>query len=209
MIEYIEFTNDELDVLGEVANIGMGKAGATLSEALDTFITLKVPKVRVVEVSNFQQTTEEIIKNYNTINIVSQPFVGDINGEAIILLSKSIYNLKGMLGYEEHEPFNRLKQEELILEISSSLTGACIDGMGEQLALNAVLSRPNIIGFEKPAEQFYDLLFGKVKPAWEQTLVIQVQFFLEGNEFTCEIIILYSQESLGKILNSVKLLSES
>ena len=208
MLERINFTEEELDILKEVSNIGMGKSGSTLAEALGCFITLSVPEIKLIESSKLNEFSDKLTEKFEEINLVRQAFSGNLNGESIVLLGKTAYLIKDLLGYEESEALTRSKQVELLLDISNSITSACLQGIAKQLSLDLSLSPPNLVCFEQPAKMFYSLLFGNTKPKWEQSLFIKVQFQLKDREFWSDMFIFFSQNSFGSIKQAVHLLME-
>ena len=209
MSEQIDFTVEELDILTEISNIGMGKAGSALAEALGCLVYLNVPEIMLVKSSGLKELSDELIKNLEDINIVRQAFSGNLTGEAIILLGKTAYSIKDLLGYEASETLNQAKQKELLLDMSNSITSACLQGIARQLSLDTSLSPPNMVCFEQPAKMFYRLLFGNNKPNWDQSLLVRVKFHLKNREFWSDMFIFFSQKSLGNIKQSVKSLGES
>src|SRR4030065_164954 len=106
MSEQIDFTVEELDILTEISNIGMGKAGSALAEALGCLVYLNVPEIMLVKSSGLKELSDELIKNLEDINIVRQAYSGNLTGEAIILLGKTAYSIKDLLGYEASETLN-------------------------------------------------------------------------------------------------------
>ena len=208
MTEQISFTEDELDILTEVSNIGMGKAGCSLAEALGCFVTLTVPEIRVIESSKLHELSHELTEKFEEINLVRQAFSGNLNGEAIVILGKTAYVIKDLLGYGEAEVLTRPKQMELLSDISNSITSACLQEMAKQLSLELSLSPPQLVCFEQPAKMFYRLLFGNSKLKWEQSLLVRVQFHLKDRGFGSDMFVFFSQNSLGRIKQSVRTLME-
>ncbi|MEK6620997.1 MAG: hypothetical protein AABY74_02515 [Planctomycetota bacterium] len=208
MTERISFTEEELDILTEVSNIGMGKAGCTLAEALGCFVTLTVPEIRLIESSKLHELSHELTEKFEEINLVRQAFSGNLNGEAIVILGKTAYVIKDLLGYGEAEVLTRPKQMELLSDISNSITSACLQEMAKQLSLELSLSPPKLVCFEQPSLMFYRLLFGNNKPTWEQSLFVRVQFHLKDREFGSDMCVFFSQNSLGSIKKAVHLLME-
>lgn len=208
MTEKVYFTGEELDVLTEVSNIGMGKAGCSLAEALGCFVTLTVPEIRLVESSKLQELTQEIEEKFDVVNLVRQAFSGNLNGESIVILGKTAYVIKDLLGYGESEELTRAKQVELLSDISNSLTSACLHEIAKQLSLALSLSAPKLVCFEQPSSMFYSLLFGNTKPKWDQTLFVKVQFQLKDRAFWSDMFVFFSQSSLGSIKVAVRRLME-
>ena len=208
MRDKISFSEEEIDILTEVSNIGMGKAGCCLAEALGCPISLTVPEIRVIESSKLIDLSNELAEKFTDINLVRQAFSGNLNGEAIVVLGKTAYLIKDLLGYEESEEFTLSKQKELLLDISNSIASVCLQEMARQLSLDLSLSPPSMVCMEQPAKKFYDLLFGNSSPQWEQALFVNILFHLKDRDFWSDMFIFFSQNSLGCIKNAVHLLLE-
>ena len=209
MTERISFSEEDLDILTEVSNIGMGKAGCSLAEALGCLVTLNVPEIKVIESSELSELSNKVTQEFNEINLVRQSFSGHLNGESIILIGKTAYLIKDLLGYEESEELTRSKQMELLLDISNAITSACLQEIAKQLSLEMSLSPPKVVCFEQPATMFYSFLFGNTQPKWEQALFVKVQFHLKDRDFSTKMFVFFSQNSLENIKNAVHRLMEA
>lgn len=208
MPKQIDFTEEELDILTEVSNIGMGKAGSALAEALGCFVSLHVPEITLIKSSSLKELSNKLTEKFEDINIVRQAFSGNLTGESIVLLGKTAYSTKDLLGYGASEILNQAKQKELLLDLSNAITSACLQGIAKQLSLDISLSPPNMVCFEQPAKVFYRLLFGNDTPTWDQSLLVKVVFHLKDREFWSNMFIFFSQTSLGSIKQSVQSLME-
>ena len=116
----------EQDAITEVFNIGIGKAGASLSEMVDKEVSLSVPQLSITTLS---QANENISASENRVSGVKECFDGAIAGNAILLFPESrIIDLIRLL-------FPPGMDEEMILEMEQ-------DTMTEvgNIILNATLS---------------------------------------------------------------------
>jgi chemotaxis protein CheC len=209
MKDRISFSEEELDILKEVSNIGMGMAGCSLAEALGCFVTLNVPEIRLIESSKLKELSNQLTEKFTEINLVRQAFSGNLNGESIVIIGKTAYLIKDLLGYEESEDLTRSKQMELLSDISNSITSACLQEIAKQLSLELSLAPPKVLCFEQPANMFYSMLFGNTEPKWEQALFIKVQFHLQDRDFWSELFVFFSQSSLVGIKKAVHRLMEA
>lgn len=84
-IKYL--TNEQLDVLTELINIGVGKSSSSLNTLIDQHISLNVPSVELMHYRDFLKYLDNF-KNENYAS-VTLPFKGDLIGNIKFLLSSS------------------------------------------------------------------------------------------------------------------------
>ncbi|MCK5708224.1 MAG: chemotaxis protein CheC [Candidatus Aureabacteria bacterium] len=79
----IDVTPEQVDILTELINIGMGRAASSLNNLLDSFITLQIPKIWVFSTAS---APEELQKFGNTpLFVVKQFFNGAFSGKVALL----------------------------------------------------------------------------------------------------------------------------
>lgn len=84
-IKYL--SNQQLDVLTELINIGVGKSSSSLNTLIDQHISLNVPSVELMHYRDFLKYLDNF-KNENYAS-VTLPFKGDLIGNIKFLLSSS------------------------------------------------------------------------------------------------------------------------
>ena len=139
--QVVPITGEHLEILQEFTNIAVGRSAAALAELLDMFVTLTVPRVEIV-------TTEEVYRILTAFSeegtgacAVEQLFRGDLNGQAIMVMSnRGLANLRtALLSPEEIEDLGEDEaKREVLLEVGnlviSSATGMLIELLGGQMA---------------------------------------------------------------------------
>lgn len=188
------YTLDQVDALHEVANIAMGLAGASLALMLGSFVRLSVPRSEIVGVEDAAAAVASLLQSETAITGVRQAFFNGLRGEVLLLYpvgsSSEVADLMGHDG-----PLDRCAEDEVLLDISSLLTGAVLNGLAQQLDTEFGFSAPSILARECRAE---DLL----KPeqvGWARALLIEVKFSLEARDFRCHLILLMPEESIGRM----------
>ena len=126
------FSEDQRDYLQEICNIGMGQAGESLSVLFEQYVTLSVPSIEVISSANATECLQRIIPA-ETISAVRQGFythATDPNfcGESITVFSDTSFEELAQLIAFEEELTVELEQE-LLLEISNIINGACLSGV--------------------------------------------------------------------------------
>lgn len=118
-----------LDALGELLNIGMGAAAASLSTMVKQEVTLTVPIINVILIKDIANNLDGIPPE--SVCAVKQHFDGNFSGDAFLLFSesKSLSLVQAVLG--EALPFEQLGEleEEAITEIGNIILNACIGSL--------------------------------------------------------------------------------
>jgi chemotaxis protein CheC len=89
--------------------------------------------------------------------------------------------------------------DELLLEISNVLIGACVGGLAAQFSLDLSFSPPSILGQHASIR---DLLDTECLP-WETALLAEVNFRVEDRAFHCHLFTFWPDESIGVLLDAV------
>lgn len=205
----IRFNNEELDVLREIANIGMGQAGASLAEALGSFVVLKVPQVHQVTSAQIPVALANLLKKYEHISLVRQPFFSGIQGESVFVYGDDAPDkLSELLGYEGNEAKEASVHREILLEISNTLNNVCINGIAAQMSMEIHMAEPVLVGFNQPTANCYDMLYGTKQVPWQETILINVDFIIEARAFSSKILIFIAEKSLPTVHSTITKLLE-
>ncbi len=196
-----EFTEDEYDFLGEITNMAMGQAGSALAEFLEVFVELSVPMVKIVEAGQIIPVLSDMTQEYKEVSATRQAFYNSISGEVISLFNKdACVAVADLMGYDEQ--LDPAKEEELILELSNILVGACINGLGGLIKTEVSFSKPAILCERMPIKDLLNSVFAPEKLNWDYTLILKVDFKLEEREFKSDLLIFMSDESIEVLRNS-------
>jgi chemotaxis protein CheC len=193
----VQLTRDQLDALQEVANIGMGQAGAALAGVLDTFVNLSVPRTQVIEVSNLGGALLSIVGGNLEVTAVRQSFRSEIRGEAVVIFGQGGCSaLWDLMGYDQADDASGAGgAREVLLDVANILVGACIRSVFEQLGHSLAFSPPSLIAEQVPIER---LLQPGTLP-WEIALLMEVNFGLKSRQFICHLLMLMPEESIEKM----------
>lgn len=188
------YNEDQKDTLKEIVNIAMGQAGDSLARILDVFVTLSIPTIELIEVSNIVPTVTEMINTDKNVSAVRQSFYNQFQGEAIVLFNQAGCNdLAILMGYEtDAEDINK---QELLLDIANILAGACLNGIGEQLGTELSYSPPTIMAENATLEN----VLNPDALSWSHALLMEVNFSLENSEFKSHLLILMAEETINSL----------
>lgn len=181
------------DALQELMNISMGQAANALARLIEAKITLSIPKIVMVSALEFQQMF--VTDQYW---FTRQSFLGSVKGEVLTLLARAGTEAIGEL-MDYVLPLDDRSRKELLLELANILAGACLNGFSSQLALHAKLSMPTIFQPDtRQADSF----------RWSSTLLLEVEFQLEGTAFDSRIVICLEGGSVEVLIGKLNELLE-
>lgn len=186
--------SDRRDALAELVNIGMGQAGDSLARLFDTFITLSIPRIELVRPCDVTAAIRALVGESGPIVAVRQAFSSRIRGEAL-----AIYATDGCDALADLVTYPDVTSDELLLEISNVLVGACVGGLAAQFALELSFSPPSILGRHDSVD---DLLDVEGLP-WQNALVAEVNFQIVDRAFRCHLLTFWPDESIDVLLCAV------
>lgn len=178
--------------LQEVTNVAMGRAASVLADMLNVFVKLPVPKVNVLEVSELQMALTYGAMNNGRCSAVSQGFVGaGIAMEALLIFSDSSFpDMAKLLGVKED--IDASLEVELQMDISSVLLGPFITALGNQLNIDFSYSHPVVLGQHIKVS---DLINVK-RAQWKRTLAVEIVYEVDNYQISCDLMLLFTEDSL-------------
>ena len=186
------------DVLQEVSNIAMGRAGDLLSRLLDVFILLPIPNVNTFASSELQMALTNIAKD-DSVSAVTQGFISSgISGEAIVIFHDSKFTeMTKLLKYENM--ISDHLEVEVMNDISNILVGAFLNGLAEQLDIQFSQGQPSVLGQHGRIED----LIQNCQKDWQKTLTIEVSYSIRDHDITCELLLLFTEDSIKVIQQKI------
>lgn len=187
------FTEDHMEALQEVFNLGMGQAGSALGQLLDTYVTLTVPDIRFIDSSQLCGLFREQIGVNRAVSAVRQGFYCHMQGEVLMIFElANCHHLVEMMDYDEGDPW---AERELLLDVSNILAGACLNCVAAQLQTEFSFSSPTLV-----CENLcVDALFSRHQMLWQYAMVTKIKLDLEARAFSCTILIFMSDDSVEKL----------
>ena len=183
-------TQEQQEALQEIANIGMGQAGASIAQLLDHFVILSIPKIVTMQPDNVAAALLRTVGPGN-ISAVRQAFHSILRGEAVVIFGEQRCNdLADLMGYES--VVDHIGELELLLDVSNILVGACLGGIAEQLKSDIGFSAPSLMVDRVPVEA----MLRADDVSWSNALLVEVNFRLEGRSFACHLVILMPEAEI-------------
>ena len=194
---------DYRDCIQEISNVAMGQAADLLARLLNVFVKMPIPNVNILEVSELEMALS-LSQSNDTLSAVCQGFIGSgLSGEALIMFSDSSFSdMAKLLRYEGE--IDKTVELELIMEIASILSGACIKGIAEQLDIGFSQGHPMVLGQHVKVS---DLIKANAN-RWKETLAIEITYEIENHNITCDVLLLFTEDSLEKLYKKLSYLMD-
>ena len=194
---------DIRDIYQELTNVAMGQAGDLLARLLNVFVKLPIPNVNVLEVSELDMALQSIDSNASTSGVCQGFIGGGVSGEALLLLNDSSFKEVASLMNFEGE-LNSKNELELLMDISNILIGAVLTGLSKQLDMPFSQGHPVVMG------QHCDVhdLVRTNKSRWQRTLAIEISYGIENHDINCDLMLLFTEDSLKTLKYKVQYLLE-
>jgi chemotaxis protein CheY-P-specific phosphatase CheC len=180
------------DCYQEITNIAMGQAGDHLARIMNVFVKLPIPNVNLIEVSELHMMLSDI-ETHEQVSAVCQGFLGPgISGEALFILSDSSFGDVAKILDIRGNVDDQL-QLEVLMDAASLLIGTCLSGLANQMDLMFSQGHPVVLGQHRSVSDI--IAMNKVK--WRRTLAIELSYGLEGYNVQCDLVLLFTEESMA------------
>lgn len=182
---------DALDCYREVANVAMGQAASLLARLLDVFVILPVPNVNQLEVGELVMALNAA-ERAGDCSAICQGFIGSgIAGEALLIFNDdSFADLARLMKYPlQGDPAGEL---EALLDIGNILIGACLKGIADQLDIRFSQGHPVVLGRHCRIDE----LVAANRSRWRKTLAIEINYGIRGYAIDCDLLLLFTEDSI-------------
>ena len=205
MSQKITLTDDEKDCLQELMNMAYGSATAAITEILDAFAKLSIPKIQIINAEELKPYLSDEL-NFNEEHLVAlQQINGTLNGENMFLIDKkSATNMAQKFGLTEDE-INEDEICDITLEITNILSSSTISKLAEDIETSVSFSAPSI-KIIKSIDELNNIFINK----YQKVIIIStklefVDLNINGELFilTTDDSILFIKEKLNKILDEL------
>ena len=181
----------------------MGQAGDLLARLLNVFVELPIPNVNILEVNELDMALRSIDANASTSGVCQGFIGGGVSGEALLLLNDSSFKeIASLMDYQGE--LNKKIELELLMDISNILIGAILTGLSRQLDMTFSQGHPVVLG------QHCDVadLVKANKSRWQRTLAIEISYGIENHNINCDLMLLFTEDSLKTLKYKVAYLLE-
>lgn len=196
-------SEDQRDALQEIANIGMGQAGARLASLLGRFVHLSVPRIRMVDTDTLPSAVRDMLDFTEPVTALRQSFRCDIAGEAISLFdSRSAAHMKFVFRSEDAQPDESdedMSEAEVLSDVANLIAGACLTGLFEQLEQLPTFTPPRLIGEKLDLEE----VLHPSKLPWDRALLLEVNLQTEDGVFGSHLLTLMTAKAVQSLVSAL------
>ncbi|WP_445766686.1 response regulator [Rheinheimera sp.] len=199
----VELGAEMRDVLQELTNVAMGQAGDLLARLLNVFVKLPIPNVNLIEVSELHMALASV-EHESTTSAVCQGFIGGgVSGEALLILTDSSFkDIARLMNYQAE--LNVKTELELLMDVANILIGAVLKGLAEQIDMSFSQGHPVVLGQHAPVSE----LIKANARRWRKTLAIELSYGIENYDIRCDLMLLFTEDSLKTLNYKVAFLLE-
>jgi chemotaxis protein CheY-P-specific phosphatase CheC len=189
------------DYLQEISNIAMGRSSDLLARLLKVFVKQPIPRVKTITTSELSMAISAAGAG-TRYSAVCQGFKGaGIAGEAMLLFTETNFEeMAKLLHYDETTAENL--QVEVLMDMSSILFGAFINGISDQLDIKLRLAHPTVLGQHRKVGDLLEYH----RTRQEKLLSIEISYVLEDTDISCDMLILLTENSVPFLEQRLKYL---
>nr|WP_017445271.1 hypothetical protein [Gayadomonas joobiniege] len=205
MQDEVKFSIDEeqRDCYQEISNVAMGQAADLLARLLKVKVILPIPQVNLIEVNELRMALTGVHKD-DSVSGVCQGFIGDgIAGEALLIFNDTSFSdISRLLNYQEAEVHSH--ELEFLMDIANILVGAFLHGFGEQLDVGFMQGHPSVLGQHVNLSEL-------IQPnhyRWSKTLAVEISYQIDGYNINCDLLLLFTEDSIPVLNNKINYLLE-
>lgn len=192
-------SDDQLDALTEIVNIGVGKAAASLSDLIGERICLTVPALVVCD---SELLTDVLAERRDALDTsVVQDFNGPIGGRAILAFSKASGIQLGqvLLGFDESPSELDLDLGEILEEVGNIVLNGVLGSIGNLVAEELVYSVPRF----HPDTTVAGLIHGESEIRPSTKVVADARFEVACRNISGSLMILFEIDNIQTLLEAV------
>lgn len=191
------------DIFQEITNVAMGQAGDLLARLLNVFVLLPIPNVNVMEVSELHMALQSIEHNQATSGVCQGFISSGVSGEALLILNDSSFkDIASLLNYQGD--LSDDIQLELLMDVGNILIGAVLKGLSTQLDMHFSQGHPVVLGQHADVSDLIQSNVGN----WKRTLTIEISYGIENYDITCDLLLVFTEDSIKTLKSKLSYLLE-
>ena len=200
----IEILDEELrDCFQELSNVAVGRAASLLAQLLDNFVIMPIPVVNLLERAELSMALSSL-QGSHSVSAVCQGFTGSkIAGEALLIFNDASFSDMAELTHFQGDITEQIELE-LLMDIANIMIGACLNGLADQIDVNFSQGQPYLLGQHINIQE----LLNRKGAGWTRLLAIELPYRLEGRNVNCDLLLLFTEDSLAILRNKVSYLLE-
>lgn len=195
----MQLTNEQIDALKELVNIGVGRAASMLNEMVDSRINLEIPYIKILSAADLQQ---ELVQKFNhdCFAAVRQSFSGSFSGVAeLVFPTQSASKLVAVLtGENLGSPDLDAVKIGTLSEIGNIVINSVMGSISNVLKQHMSYALPIYL------EDTVENLLTSNNISRSTILLAQASFTIEQLEIMGDIILIFEVNSFDALLHAIE-----
>lgn len=195
----MQLTNEQIDALKEVVNIGVGRAASMLNEMVDSRIILEIPYIKILSAADLQQ---ELVQKFDhdCFAAVRQSFTGSFSGVAeLVFPTQSASKLVSVLtGENLGSPDLDAVKIGTLSEIGNIVINSVMGSISNVLKQHMNYALPVYL------EDTVQNLLTSNNISNSTILLAQASFTIEQLEIMGDIILIFEVNSFDALLGAIE-----
>lgn len=189
----MDLSEDQLDALGEIVNIGVGRAASSLSDLLGTRIELRVPKIQIKPRLESQQTEMAIL----------QTFEGSVSGTALLAFPQaSGQQLAKLLGgYDPEDELPAIELSGILSEVGNIVLNGVLGSLANMIETDLKYCVPDFY-VDRPIESLLQRI-GDNEEAPDSIVVADTKFSVRSEAICGSVMLAFDLGSLESLLQKL------
>ena len=201
-MEIIVMESSQKDFLGEVLNIGMGRAASCIGELVQSRVTLSVPLVTISSIDNLARNFE--VFGIDNIVSIRMGFSGILSGDALLLLSKysSMLLTRSVMQNANLEELS-CAQEEVLVEVGNIVLNSAVGSWADLFQDHFKFTIPEYRELTVPVLLETWAARNEQKDSALKAVCADAYFEIQDFFIIGTIIILFDKNSVEKVIGAV------
>lgn len=195
----MHLTEDQIDALQELVNIGVGRAASMLNQMVDSRIILEIPYIKVLNAADLHQ---ELAKKFNEhcFAAVRQGFSGSFRGTAeLVFPTESASKLVAVLtGEEQGSPDLDAVKIGTLSEIGNILINSVMGSISNVLKQHINYALPMYL------EDTVGNLLSLASVNNSTIILAQTRFLIERLEITGDMLLIFELSSFDALIAAIE-----
>lgn len=195
----MQLTNEQIDALKELVNIGVGRAASMLNQMVDSRIILEIPYIKILSAADLQQ---ELVQKFDhdCFAAVRQSFTGSFSGVAeLVFPTQSASKLVSVLtGENLGSPDLDAVKIGTLSEIGNIVINSVMGSISNVLKQHMNYALPIYL------EDTVENLLASNNISNSTILLAQASFIIEQLEIMGDIVLIFEVNSFDALLTAIE-----
>ena len=194
----MQLTEDQIDALKELVNIGVGRAASVLNEIVNAYIKLQIPFIKVLTPQELQQELKQRFDD-DILSAVQLRFSGSFRGIAELVFPKESAKVLVAIVTGENSGDQDLDAVKIgtLSEVGNIIINGVIGSISNVLRQQMNYGVPQYI-----EDKIENLLSGDIQSD-DAILLAQTQFTIEELRIIGNIILIFEVKSFDALLAAI------